>query len=293
MDEGNVLNCFTDGSKCSRPDETLALAGAGIYCQDMALNKSYHLGAHATVFQAEVYAIQKCAENILQSHDFTVQDKIVINTDSQAAIRAFMNPRITSQVVLAGRRALDDLALFADTTLRWVPGHSNIEGNEAADVLAKAGAMQPRTEHDPKIGIAPAAGKMAVKTWVRNAHVRSWGLDVQCRQAKENMGGKLPLLSVQQSILNLTRVRLRNLVGILTGHCGLNRHLTLIGVKESTMCDECGAEEETAMHFISDCPRYLELRMQVFGNCIIDPRNVPLLSWRNIVTFIARSGRFE
>ena len=37
-----------------------------------------------------------------------------------------------------------DMALaHGNTTVRWIPGHTNIAGNEQADVLAKAGCSQP------------------------------------------------------------------------------------------------------------------------------------------------------
>jgi ribonuclease HI len=38
-----------------------------------------------------------------------------------------------------------------DVRIRWSPGHTGIEGNEAADRLADLGALQPKLETSPML----------------------------------------------------------------------------------------------------------------------------------------------
>ena len=54
----NGLVCFTDGSR------TAEGKGAGVYGQSVNRRLSLSLGKHATVFQAEVYVIIACVQEI-------------------------------------------------------------------------------------------------------------------------------------------------------------------------------------------------------------------------------------
>jgi hypothetical protein len=47
-----VIVIYTDGSFCD------GRAGAGVYSETLNIKESFTLGAHATVFQTEVYAIR-------------------------------------------------------------------------------------------------------------------------------------------------------------------------------------------------------------------------------------------
>ncbi len=44
-------------------------------------------------------------------------------------------------------------------SVKWCPGHSNIFGNELADLLAKQGASLPTTEHIPSVSYRRRQGK--------------------------------------------------------------------------------------------------------------------------------------
>jgi hypothetical protein len=55
------------------------------------------LGKYATVFQTEIYAILKCAyENIRRA---SRHKRILLFSDSQAALKALNGPKVTSRLV--------------------------------------------------------------------------------------------------------------------------------------------------------------------------------------------------
>jgi ribonuclease HI len=122
------LVCFTDESRM--PSGT----GSGIFGVRPNRSLSFCLGKFATVFQTEIYAILQCAyENKRRAY----RNKwILIFSDSQAALRALVGPKVTSDLVSECLNALSGLAGRNEVILAWVLGHCGIPGNEEADRLA-------------------------------------------------------------------------------------------------------------------------------------------------------------
>ncbi|MEC8785004.1 MAG: ribonuclease H family protein, partial [Pseudomonadota bacterium] len=127
---------FSDGSK-----STAGQTGSGyvVYQHDVQKQtKSFHLGKHTTVFQAEIYAILKVAEYL---DNLRLRGKnITIHSDSQAAILALQNARVTSNLVHLTMYQLNNVAEQNTVTIVWVKAHVGHKGNEKADELAKEGA---------------------------------------------------------------------------------------------------------------------------------------------------------
>jgi len=92
---------FTDGSR------TMKGTGAGVYGQSINRRLSIPLGKHATVFQAEVYAILACA------HEIEAQDRpekyVSICSDSQVALKALQAAK-TSPLVHQCQQTLNDIS---------------------------------------------------------------------------------------------------------------------------------------------------------------------------------------
>ena len=51
----------------------------------------------------------------------------------------------------------------------------------------------------------------------------------------------------------LCRTDLRILIGLLTGHADLNRHLTLMQIRNDTVCPLRQQDEETVLHLLGEC----------------------------------------
>jgi ribonuclease HI len=106
--------------------------GAGVYGQSANRRFSISLGKHATVFQAEVYAILACV------HEIGTQDwpekYVSICSDNQASLDA----RQAAKTTALGRQcqqAVNDISTRHTVGLFWVPGHAGVRGNEITDRL--------------------------------------------------------------------------------------------------------------------------------------------------------------
>ncbi|KAL3288382.1 hypothetical protein HHI36_002830 [Cryptolaemus montrouzieri] len=119
---------YTDGSKTAKG------VGAGVYGRGAAKEQSMCLGGNATIFQAEIFAIDHCA-NLLLAGGLTNRS-IKILTDSQAALKALASDTCALLMVQECHSTLAKLGGRSRLRLIWVPGHSGIEGNEKADSFA-------------------------------------------------------------------------------------------------------------------------------------------------------------
>ena len=101
-------------------------------------NGNFYLGDTITVFQAEITAIKKSAD-VLLNRGFENQT-ITFYTDSQASLAALNKLTVKSDTVEKCLNALNALGKNNSVHLRWVKAHVGIHGNEVADSLAKRGS---------------------------------------------------------------------------------------------------------------------------------------------------------
>ena len=251
---------YTDGSGITNK------IGAAIH--NATINKAYHqhLGKDTkyNVFSTKVTALVMIAEK-LQEEQNTICH---IYTDSQAAIKAINNPRRQSgQAIIKG--FLDYTDNIAKTNpqqkinITWIPGHSEIEGNEHADTEAKKAARNPQISQPIKYKplkssriqyIQLAAKEQWAKLW--NEHTpTSKALRRYSRHKGFIVGPKL-YNSLPNRHTTATIVQLR------TGHCRLNKYLHGIGARNSPYC-ECGYGKETVEHYLLECNKYKKQRRQM------------------------------
>lgn len=253
---------YTDGSKMD------GNTGAGIH--GCGLDQSLSLGVHATVFQAEVFAILACARELVQSNE--INRKISIFTDSQAALKAFDKPQISSKLVRECVQELSYLGTRNKLRLVWVPGHSGISGNERADELARQGSNTAYIGPEPVLCTPLCLIKAEIKSWRENEQRKYWSQSSGLRYSKLTT----PEISKEKSkdLMALSRNSLRHAIGLLTGHCHLNGHLAKIGVIENNLCRLCNEEIETAQHIICECEAIGRKRFQILGTAMVHTANI-------------------
>jgi ribonuclease HI len=145
---------------------------AGVYGQSVGRRLSISLGKHATVFQAEVYAILACV------HAIETQDRlekyVSVCSDSQVALKALQAAKTTSPLVRQCQKMLNDICTWHTVELYWVPGHAGIRGNEIANKLASYGSVQRFVGPKPFLGVSRQNIRRKIKCWVENQHLVLW-----------------------------------------------------------------------------------------------------------------------
>ena len=279
------MNCYTDGSKINEH------VGAGIVVKSspskggLNHNEAFHLDKHNTVLQAEVFAVGKTATFLLDNK--IEGSKIMINCDSQAAIRAINSTVIKNSTTLEATMALNTLGEFNEITLRWIPAHCGYEGNELADQLAKRGSNNDRATRIklpmPRCVCYAALRRKTIVSWIESYKLNP-----------PKMFNILWRDKFSKDLIRMNKRDLRAATQILTGHACLNYHLSKLNRSVQPLCPLCEAEYDTVPHLLAKCPMLWQLRVEYFDTHyttvtdIVDRYNL-----RRIIGYVNRTNRLE
>jgi hypothetical protein len=93
--------------------------------------------------------------------------------------------------------------------------------------------------------------------------------------------------------LTTGRKKLRTTVGLLTGHCGLRKHLYLLRLSTEANCRFCKEEEETPIHLMRDCKPLAGKGMVWFFSHIPEPDDIASQPLTQILNFFISLGVIE
>jgi hypothetical protein len=149
---------------------------------------------------------------------------IHIFSDSQAGLKALINPRMVSgQVFLKACLELEGWCREAGfhVIFHWIPAHEGIDGNEKADELAKTaavrGPMPNEAEGMVRLG---AAAKRAVRERLKKEWVQAWKKEKTSRLTKRLIQAPGP--QVLRYWKGLRKATSSVLIQLRTGRIGLN-----------------------------------------------------------------------
>jgi hypothetical protein len=155
--------------------------------------------------------------------------------------------------------SLNNLASKVTLSLFWVPSHQGIEGNEAADDLAKRASEMRFVGPEPSMAVSGATVNLAVRNWARKEHEILWTRTTGCRQSKLFL--RRPLAPPVIAGLLKARSSVRLLTQVITGHNTLQYHLRNMGLADTANCLQYGHElVETSAHFVGFCEKFGTLR---------------------------------
>ena len=183
---------------------------------------SVAVGSVATVWDGEVAGIRQALRMAPEVDMLVLSDS---TTALQAIVRAARSGRgrtrdLVEVVDEVGRRSL----LGLSTRFGWVKAHAGIDGNERADLMAKAGCRE------------------SILPQVTEGGVRAYWKDVRNgERAQRGLGYGRVVRWDRRAVLRYTHLRV--------GKGDLGEWRRVIGA-EGTLCRLCGVEGETGTHLI-------------------------------------------
>jgi hypothetical protein len=128
-----------------------------------------------------------------------------------------------------------------------------------------------------------------IRRWMDNQHLVLWcGPCSTQRQGQEFISG--PNLATRARLLSFNRTQSRIVIGLLTGHNTLRRHLYVMGLSNNPTCRKCGSEEETSVHILCECQALALLRHAHLGSFFLDPEDIRKVSMEAIWNFGKGTG---
>ena len=170
----------------------------------------------------------------------------------------------------------------------WIPAHSDYEGNEYADSLAKKGSQNSEAT-SLNLPTPQAIWKASTHQLVLQQAEARWNSSEQTHFKKSWRDDYTKVLA------RLNRQDLRIATQVLTGHAAVNYHLHKYKPRMiNKTCPFCKEEDETINHFIGKCPKWFELRGRFFNTYYASLSEIQdTSSLTNLINFVSATGRLD
>jgi ribonuclease HI len=250
---------YTDGSKIG----THTGSGVAVYHKRHIVYKNaIRISDHASVFQAELYALQHAASYIQKN--VGKHQTVQIYSDSQAALQAINQPIIKDTSTM---KAFIEIQQAAHTThnlsIHLVKAHVGIQGNEQADMLAKE-ATEEEWINDDSIPVPKSLIRTKLIDYIHRLWQNEWYDYKHATHTKHFY--REPDGNLAKTIYYLSRNKLGLMIRMITGHNSLLYFRSKVDPENNDpKCRFCTEQAmEKFIHIITDCPRFAEWRREVF-----------------------------
>ena len=239
---------FTDGSK-SNTNTSFAVVH-----EDGTIISSGRIDNICSVFSAEAHAI-----NLAIKFSAKQKGKFIVCTDSKSTIEAVKKISNNSETITQIRDSC--IKNSKKIKIMWIPGHSNIAGNDLADAAAKSASSQSQVNYNVAENIDIAK---QIRSKLNTNYLENW-VSYTHRYKHFNEFGcpaKYPRNATRRQITLFAKFRI--------GHTKIT-HQHLLQGKDAPCCQHCFLPL-TPMHILEECCLLTNIRKIIFTE--VNPTNL-------------------
>ena len=252
------IHVYTDGSAF----KATINAGAGVlmkYPNGTRTRTSIPCGKYCSNYTAEIKAMDKAVSTMHSEYTekTSIPEDIVIFTDSLSALQDLENTTQKANSDITKLAANIDTLLCdykIKLTLQWIPGHIGIQGNEAADRLAREGA----SKEQPDKPLNMETTRQMLRCNSKEEWMNRWASGNTGRPVYREMSNP----KKNDNINQLPRGNQRTIFQWRTTHARVNYHHNRLNPEHAPNCRHCNAPYETVKHILLECPKLQLLRRE-------------------------------
>ncbi|KAJ5513135.1 hypothetical protein N7463_002687 [Penicillium fimorum] len=217
---------------------------------------------HAAELIGILYAIN-IINKIALRHWSTSHTRVrsaTILSDSKSALQSVQNPwnKSGQQIIHAILQAARNTKTHGTSIrLQWTPGHCEVPGNDAADLLAKEAAVPGKTH---PFCCLLSRERAHIRQGIHDQWKKEWNESSTGAHLRQ-IDNTLPAKYTRRLYDSLPRNRAYILTQLRTGHSWLSTYAKAFRFRDDDLC-VCGARE-SIHHVLLDCPRLGELRREL------------------------------
>ena len=236
--------------------------------------KAFNLGKNFSPFETELMGLLKATEvAIHQATQHRNLNSIYLFSDSQSALKRIFSskPRPGQQLCLQVMSNLHQILQINPSLqiyLHWVPGHTEIHGNETADQQAKIASTQ-RYDHNNSF-----TSLNWIKSEIRKANMHSWS--TRWRTGKKGMAYREVQRGEPSSKPHrLSTIKNRTVSTAIhqfrLGHGYFKDYLKRFSNNSNSSNNQCqcGKAPQTRKHLLLRCKLYWKERKRILGNATL------------------------
>ena len=250
------IHVFTDGSAF----KGTVNAGYGVLIQHPEGNKheiSAACGSFCSNYEAELTAIKAACNYLMDSFKtapLTISD-VVIFSDSKASLQA-IDRKSNCALIEEILQSIDEIkyTFKNNVVLQWIPGHTDLPGNDHADKLAKKGS----TLCQPEIAAEYTTAKHIIQQNFKEEWMNCWAKGMTGRVVYSHMN----TINPKDKLKDLPRKEQSIIFQLRTQHAPINMHLNKINPQHPPMCSLCEYPYETVEHLLLHCPKLKDIRQK-------------------------------
>ncbi|VEN37454.1 unnamed protein product [Callosobruchus maculatus] len=141
---------------------------------------------------------------------------------------------------------------------------------QSEDELVRLGSSALYIGAEPALGVPKSTIRHQVGEWMKHQHKEQWNLLPGCVHGKIFI--KAPCKKRAETLLSLNRNQLQITTGLLTGHCGVKKHLNKMGPYNGDLnCRLCGRGTESALQVLCECEALAHKSQQLFEKTKLEP----------------------